>query len=407
MFVWGLRCPHVAALGIILGHYLAGVPRRAGRGAPPRLAVLPAAALLPRLRHVACPPALVLDVADARRRLRRADILQVVHERILPTTGVATQGCTVGGSADPDLEMLVVNVCLLPQPELAAAGKARRAVVERLADAAGRLAGAVVVLGPVAAHRVQVLAAHVVRGAVHLLDGEGAHEQCLRRVHRGQLGGGRLRGVRRGGLGRALLLLPRARPGPRLPPRRDLGCGRGRLGGGLGLVDLGSQLLLLVLDVRDFEVVEHHGVRALAGVVHHAGALLVGALPVEPQHPVVTPVAGHRCHTGRERLGELGHPLVVSDGHGQWARAVALRELDLHGAQDPLAVGGERHSDLERPGCVDALGARSILILGPIARTGPRVTTAEAGANAAVVLGPVKRGVPRVDVCLLDVNLRT
>mmetsp|Transcript_29533 Transcript_29533/g.75161 ORF Transcript_29533/g.75161 Transcript_29533/m.75161 type:complete len:236 (-) Transcript_29533:1559-2266(-) len=134
----------------------------AGCGAPPDRAVLlvHAPALLPRLRDLAGAPPLLVNVTDARRRGRRADVGPLAHVAALPAAHRAAHLAAMRRRAklrhvlrhafvrrSRDAQCLHI---LLPHLVLAATLEAGRAVVPRHAAPAFWLARAAVVLCPAA-----------------------------------------------------------------------------------------------------------------------------------------------------------------------------------------------------------------------------------------------------------------
>mmetsp|Transcript_75249 Transcript_75249/g.194009 ORF Transcript_75249/g.194009 Transcript_75249/m.194009 type:complete len:280 (+) Transcript_75249:275-1114(+) len=153
------------------------------------------------------------------------------------------------------------------------------------------------------------------------------------------------------------------------------------------------------VDILNDEVHKGRGGGARGWVILVAGALLVHAQAIHPQHVARAPVAEHRGHARRQGVRQLLHVLVLREPHRQRARLSILCQLDLHSREAARVVGRESYRDPEWPVGVNAAGRRPVLRAIPVPRTIPIVaSTTIARTLAAAIVPPVQRRMPGVDV---------
>mmetsp|Transcript_48158 Transcript_48158/g.133822 ORF Transcript_48158/g.133822 Transcript_48158/m.133822 type:complete len:279 (-) Transcript_48158:748-1584(-) len=168
-------------------------------------------------------------------------------------------------------------------------------------------------------------------------------------------------------------------------------------------------MVTLVLPFPNNKVIEANSRRTSLGSVPDARTLAIHAKPIHPRKVWGVPVADDRCHACSQNPRELYHPIaalvvVLVKAQLEGAEMALLRQRDLHGFQKAV-LDGEVHLDVEGPGRVDALCARSVLGVAPVAPPDPANAPAVAGVRAAGVVVHVDVGGPGVLVGVLDADL--
>mmetsp|Transcript_18541 Transcript_18541/g.43564 ORF Transcript_18541/g.43564 Transcript_18541/m.43564 type:complete len:426 (-) Transcript_18541:290-1567(-) len=158
------------------------------------------------------------------------------------------------------------------------------------------------------------------------------------------------------------------------------------------------------------EVVEAHARWACRGCLLDARPLAVHACAIQPLQTSGAPVAHDRGDPGLQHPRELGNAIaalevVVIELHLQHALLAHLTQRHLHCAEYADAVHGEGGGDLEGPTGVDAIAARAVLRLVPVAPADPVDAATVAVLWALVVVVHMDVCGPRVPVRVLHTHL--